>query len=363
MKKQFIPIFFLMTWLWGLTACRPVPISPTLTPAPTPDATRQLLAEELSPPGYSGLAAWGGMVYFGYGNAFYWLDVHDPAHPTLQGNLPLPNRLSRISLQDGEAHLILSTPDGFDSPVLADGWQRVDLTTPARPQLTTFFDSPISLYQVVLYRDTAYLMGHNELLVVDVSDAAAPRTLASYSDFAGSLRAIVLMEPYLLVSAANCFRSCSSTLYVLDLTNPQQPQTIGSYSHYYGAYPTLLVHAPYVTMVGSTILNIELTNPEHPYPIGELNTRDYYFEAAMVDGWLFTAPLQGVTMFDMRWPEHPFLRHQLDETLSVSAVAVDGDLLAVLDREEGVILYSVADIFAPQELARFQLPEGLTSIR
>lgn len=132
MKKRYIPIFFLMIWLWGLTACRPVPISPTLTPAPTPDATRQLLAEELSPPGYSGLAAWGGMVYFGYGNAFYWLDVHDPAHPTLQGNLPLPNRLSRISLQDGEAHLILSTPDGFDSPVLADGWQRVDLTTPAR---------------------------------------------------------------------------------------------------------------------------------------------------------------------------------------------------------------------------------------
>lgn len=363
MKKQFIPIFFLMTWLWGLTACRPVPVSPTLTPIPTPDATRQLLAEELNPPGYSGLAVWGGMVYFGYGNAFYWLDVHDPAHPTLQGNLPLPNRLSRISLQDGEAHLILSTPDGFDSPVLADGWQRVDLTTPARPQLTTFFDSPISLYQVVLYRDTAYLMGHNELLVVDVSDAARPRTLASYSDFAGSIRAIALMDPYLLVSAANCFRSCSSTLYVMDLSNPQQPQTIGSYSPYYGAYPTLLVHAPYVTMVGNTVLNIDLTNPKHPYPIGELNTRDYYFNAAMMDGWLFAIPLQGITMFDMRWPEHPFLRNQIDQTLAVGAVAVDGDLLAVLDREEGVILYSVADIFAPQELARFQLPEGLTSIR
>lgn len=358
MRKQYTFCLVLLIGLLGLTACRQPLAVPALTPAPTPDATLEAIAEELNPPLYSGLATWGGLVYFGYGRNLYWLDVADPANPILAGNLTLPNRLNRMTLYGDEAHLILNTPDYFNSSHVADGWQRVDLATPARPQLSPFYDAFTNLYRVLLYRDTAYLAtADNGLLILDVTDAAAPRTLAPFTDLNGPISAMALFDHYLLVISAICFRSCTSTLNILDVATPQKPQLVSRFTHY-GGFPVLLVHAPYVTMAGTDIVVLDLTKVERPKPVGELAVHEYIFDAVLVDEWLYAATGKGLMTFDLRWPDQPWLRNQVNDSLYMSQIAVDGELLAVLASQDGILLYSLADRLEPVELAHFQLVAG-----
>lgn len=358
MRKQFFLYLLFVVWLFGLIACRQNSILPTLTPAPTSNATMEAIDEGQNPPLYSGLAAWGGMVYFGYGRELYWLDVAEPGNPIVAGSLTLPNRLSRLSLQGDEAHLVLNTPDFFNSPGVADGWQRVNLADPTRPQLTTFYDAYTNLYRVLLYRDTAYLAtADSGLLILDVSDAAAPRTLTPFTDLDGAISALAILDHYLLVISANCFRSCTSTLNVLDVSTPQQPQIIGQLVQY-GHFPTLFVQAPYVILVGTDIITVDLTKPETPKPTGEQRVPEYIFDAVMPDNRLYAATGQGLITFDLTNLAEPQQLSQLNPSLNMTYIAVDGELLAVSSPQDGILLYSLADAAAPREVAHFQLAAG-----
>lgn len=356
MRKQHPFYLFGLVWLIALIACRQDAAAPTLTPVPTSDATKEAIDEAQNPPFYNGLAIWGGFVYFGYGRNLYWLDVAEPTNPVIAGSLALPNRLHQIRLQGDEAHLVLNTPDFFNSPSVADGWQRVNLADPARPQLTTFYDAFTNLYDVLLYQDTAYLStADSGLLVLDVSDAAAPHFVAAFTDLTGPISALAIFDHYLLVVSANCFRSCTSTLNILDVSTPQQPQIISQWEQY-GHFPTVIVNAPHIILAGTAIITIDLTKPETPKPIGELPVPEYSFDAVLQENWLYAATEKGLITFDLTHLGEPQRLQQTQESLSMTQVALDDDLLVVSSGPAGIWLYSLADAAAPQQLAHFQLP-------
>lgn len=358
MKLPINHLLSLFLFLWLSVACQNRPVDlPTLTPVPTPNPTTQAIRESQNPPYYSGLAAWGGQVYFGYGRELFWLDVHNPAQPILQDSLTIPNPITAIHLEGDQAHLIVAVPD-FNAPVLADGWQQVDLSNPSRPRLTTFFDAPFMLYQILIYRDTAYLTrGTPELPMLDLTDAAAPRTLAPLTGFDGNVLGLALYDHYLLVESASCFRTCNSILTIFDASQPQQLQPISQFTHY-GSFRTLLVHPPFVTLAGTSILTLDLTKPETPQPVGELAVPEYIFDAVLADNWLYAATGTGLLTVDLSQPDQPQKVDQQLPNLLLTHIALDNHLLAVLSLQDGVLLFTRDNTAAPQEVARFQLDIG-----
>jgi len=357
MKSPIKHLLSLFLLLWLSVACQNKPVNlPTLTPVPTPNPTVQAIRESQNPTYYGGIAAWGGQVYFGYGRELFWLDVHNPAQPILQDSLTIPNPITSIHLKGDQAHLVIAVPD-FNAPTLADGWQQVDLSDPSRPQLTSFFDAPFTLYQVLTYRDTAYLApGTSELFRLDLTDAAAPRTLAPLTGFEGNVLALALYDHYLLVESASCLRTCNSTLTIFDASQPQQLQQISQFSHH-GSFRTLLVHPPFVTLAGTAILTLDLTQPEMPKPVGELIVWEYVFDAVLdkTNTWLYAATGSGLLTFDLSQPDQPQKVDQRLPNLSLSHITLDGNLLATLSPQGGVLLYTLDNAAAPQEVAHFQL--------
>jgi hypothetical protein len=357
MKSPINSLLALFLFLWLCVACQNRPVDlPTLTPVSTPNPTLQAIREGQNPPYYGGIAAWGEQVYFGHGQKLFWLDVQNPAQPILQDSLTIPNPITAIHLEGDQAHLFITAPD-FNAPALADGWQQVDLSDPARPQLTTFFDAPFTLYQALTYRNTAYLApGTSELFRLDLTDAAAPRTLAPLTGFDGSVLALAIYDHYLLVESASCFRTCNGTLTIFDASQPQQLQQISQFSHY-GSFRTLLVHPPFVTLAGTAILTLDLTNPETPKPVGELAVWEYVFDAVLdkTNTWLYAATGGGLITFDLSQLTQPQKVDQQLPNLLLTHIALDGHLLAALSPEDGVLLYTLDTAAAPHEVARFQL--------
>ncbi|MEI2612694.1 MAG: hypothetical protein V9G20_28975 [Candidatus Promineifilaceae bacterium] len=354
MKFAFPSLFTCILVVGLAAACQNQPDPLPLTPVPSPNLTIQASEEALYPPYYNGLLVWGGFVYFGYGQELYWLEVSDPTQPVLRGHLTLPNRLTHITLNGDQAQLILTTPSGSSSATLADGWQQLDLSEPPRPHLTTFYDSPLNLRHILIYRDTAFLATSETALIrLDLSNAAAPRTLSPIGNFEGSLWALGLYDHYLLVESAWCLRSCSSTLNVLDAAAPQQP--LSQYAHY-GAFPTLLVDPPHVILAGSTIHTLDLTRPEQPTLVAELEVPAFITSAVKQGDWLYAATGSGLITFNLSQMEQPQQVNQQLETLYLNQISYDGDLLAVIAPQSGLYLFSLTDPAAPRPLAYFQLP-------
>lgn len=347
----------LLAFIILLSACRDqtAPLA-TLTPAPTPNLTIQ--AEEEQVYGfndyYGGVAIWGDHVYFGYGKNLYWLDISDPEHPELSGREPLSNYLTHISLQNGTAHLILNTPSGMGTEVLANGWQQMDISDPARPRLTTFYDAPFNLQRLLLYRDRAFLAAWTpELYQLEISDAAAPRTYPSLTGFEGNVLALAQYEHYLLVAAASCLRTCDSTLTILDAQNPDQLQVVSEFSHY-GQFRNLLVHDHWVTIAGTEIITLDISDPAQPRQINNYPPPTFLAETVQKGSYLY-ATGSGLSVYDLKQLDQPQYLGQYMPDLYTSALALDGELLALSAPQDGIFIFSVADPAAPRELVQFQL--------
>lgn len=353
--------FPLLTLSLGLAACRNQATTlPTLTPVPTPDATLQADQEQAYLSGYengayySGIAAWGNQVYFGYGKNLYWLDVSDPENPILSGREPLPNPLSSISLQQGVAHLILNTPSGFNSEILANGWQQMDISNPPRPRLTTFYDAPFNLQTILIYRDRAFLGAWEpELHQLEISDAAAPRTYPSLTDLPGNIFALGQYDHYLLVETASCFRTCNSNLLIIDAQDPDQLRIVAEFPHY-GAFFNLLVHKQSVTLAGTVLLTLDLSDPTRPQLMNEFAPPTYINDAVLNNNILYTSG-QGLAVYDLTRLDQPQLLVHSHIPINTQQIALDGDLLALSAPQDGIFLFSIADPTAPQELTHFKL--------
>lgn len=352
---RYSPLLLAITIL--LTACQNKrPALATLTPAPTPNLTIQ--AEEEQVYGYTayygGVAIWGDQVYFGYGKNLYWLDISDPEHPKLSGHEPLPNQLSHISLQNGTAHLILNTPSGMGADILANGWQQMDISDPAQPYLTTFYDAPFNLQRLLLYRDRAFLAAWTpELYQLDVSDAAAPRTYPSLPGFKGSVLALAQYEHYLLVAAASCLRTCDSTLTILDAQNPNQLQVVSEFSHY-GQFRNLWVHDHWVTIAGTEIITLDISHPAQPRQISSYSPPTFLAETILNGNYLY-ATSSGLSIYDLSQPDQPRYVEQYLPNIYTGQIALDGNLLALAAPQDGIFLFSLANPAAPRELVQFQL--------
>lgn len=344
-----------------LAACQDKkPSLATLTPAPTPNLTVQAEQEQFylssyeNGAFYGGVAVWGDQVYFGYGKNLYWLDVSDPEHPTLSGREPVANQLTHISLQKGAAHLILTTPGGSDSAILANGWQQMDISDPARPRLTTFYDPPFNLQHIHIYRDRAFLAAWEpELHQLEISDAAAPRTYPSLSGFNGNIFALGQYEHYLLVETASCFRSCNSNLLIIDAQNPDQLQIVSEFAHY-GAFYTLLVHEQWVTLAGTALLTLDISDPTQPQLVSEFSGPGFISAALRHDNLLYTSG-NGLTVYDLSELNQPQVIGQYIPLTDTQQLALDGDLLVLAAPQDGIFLFSIADPTAPRELTQFQL--------
>ncbi|MCL4870993.1 MAG: hypothetical protein KJ063_18695 [Anaerolineae bacterium] len=341
-----------------LTGCRDsAERLPTLTPAPTPLADLQTELEQLYPPYYNGLALWGGYLYFGYGNELIWLDVRDPAQPILAGQLTLTNRISRLKLQDGQLHALLSPPDGYSSAFLADGWQQLDLTDPSRPQPTTFFDAPIPLHDVLIHRGIAYLGANTEIIRLDMTDPTAPRTLSPITGFYGNLSNLALYEPYLLASEMSCFRSCTTHLYLVDPRLSPDEQIISHFTQY-GGFRTLIMHPPFLTHVGNGIFTLELTDPANPQIVQRWEYQGFFFSGLRQDNRLYLLE-QGLKIVDLEAGEEPQVVAHLLSEVYLTQVAVDGSLVAMLGAQDGVYLFTLeGDAATPQLIAHYQWSAG-----
>jgi len=161
------------------------------------------------------------------------------------------------------------------------------------------------------------------LRIIDVSNAAAPREVATYvPDRERPAQADAAFRYYpdppsawaLTVSGTTAFVSFDDGIHVLDLADPTRPRRIGRYDHTERAMQT-----------------------------------------ALRDGFLFAAFDDGLRILDVSDPAAPKLVGTLDTPSYARAVALDDRRLYLGDLTGGVLVVDVADPTAPQLLSRIAL--------
>jgi hypothetical protein len=136
------------------------------------------------------LAVRGNLVYSGMGPRLVVLDISDPSHISILGQSDIiPGMIGEIALM-GNYVYIASGPHGDNE-------------------------------------------GNNQKLhIVDVTDPAQPRYVASYAPEGKSVSSVFVSEDYLFITAMDMDggrRSPDGDFYILDPSNPEQPKELGHY--------------------------------------------------------------------------------------------------------------------------------------
>lgn len=331
-----------------------------------------------------------GRAYVGNGAALQVLDVTDPSNPAVIGEVVLPDAPKAIV----EVGTLLYVADGLG------GLRIVDVSEPHAPVEIGGVKTPGTGWDVAVSGSHAYVTGFG-FGVVDVSDPAAPRLVASSPTFAFRLdvaggfaylaaldtfRVVDISDPGAPVEVASLpmgnaldvvvsgglayVADASASLIgvrVVDVSDPTAPVEVGSGS-IAGGQPTgvtLVDGYLYATSGGlaESLRVLSLASPTTPVELGtvvlESIAEPYSFSAGGGLGGL--ADATRLRLVDVSQPTPPFQAGLLDTGEPANDVAVVGERAFVADCS-GVRVVDVSDLSAPTQLGAVEVPPCAVAI-
>jgi hypothetical protein len=234
------------------------------------------------------------------------VDVHDPLHPTLVGKYTPVDpggwsvTVTQVQVVGTRAYVgIHGAEDAFN--MLQHGWNGLlilDISNPAAPRLLSRYDthSPVNDLRVVDAR--AYLaIGHPQgyfdggMLVLNITNAALPTLIGSYEvpDHANAIQIVgniaYLVEGY-------------KGIDIIDISTPATPRRVGQYPHPLFNVPILAlqVDGPIAYLMSSDIEILNVSDPSRPTLHSTYPTPGYVFDMQIVDDRIYVAEGAGLSI-------------------------------------------------------------------
>jgi hypothetical protein len=142
------------------------------------------------------------------------VDVSDPTHPVLIGQIPTPGSVHRVSVDGTHAYLV-----GCSYRLFV-----VDVTDPTQPQLAGSSAYFQGAYEgIVVQQELVYTSGSGPMRIFDVHVPSEPRLIGT-ADFASG-RGLAYVWPFAYVSSGNEYSDTGSVV-VLNVAQPASPSII-----------------------------------------------------------------------------------------------------------------------------------------
>lgn len=303
------------------------------------------------------------------------LDVRNPAAPAVLAEYDTGGSASSVTLRGST----LFVP-------AADGVHILDISTPSAPTLLAVQPMPGSpgAGPVTLVDQLAYVSnGSHGIFVMDIADPANPVGLGTFdtrggggtigvsgttavvSDYQQGLYFVDISRPGSSVIAsleilANAYAMTrvGDLLYiaglqgmqVVDIANPLVPEAIGHFRTNGSAADVGVAGTfAYLAAGRSGLLVLDINNPAQPELVGEYTQLN---DAGGIDivGNVAVVTTNPLTLLDISEPSAPSLLSTFETPGDIQDVAIDGDLVYIADRAEGLRIVDISDPRAPREI-------------
>lgn len=188
----------------------------------------------------------------------------DDAPPTSIGHL------------GGQAHTVSIVNHfafvGFDSEFAV-----IDVSRPEQPTRIAYLLLPGAIEKIVTEDSFAYVgwtdvrqnggcQDRSRLQVIDISDAAAPRTLGAYES-TGRINDVAVQNGYAYVTYESCADPAIAGMQIVDISDPNHPVGLGTYSHW-ARRVAVDGHYAYIAAGNSGLRIVDISSPTQPVEVG-----------------------------------------------------------------------------------------------
>ncbi len=332
------------------------------------------------------IAVSGSMVYVAaYGAGLQIVDVSNPAAPVRRGSYPVQGLARAVAISGNTVFL------GDD----LYGFKILDISNPDAPALKKALNPGGDVYDVVINGTLAYVANTWNLLIYDISNAAAPVLRGSIDTPKGQAQALALAGNLACVNDRY-------TMEIEDISNPSSPVNVGSYTpadkisdidaagHLAYLWETDRVEivdfsnpanvtllgtfssdgtAGGLALSGSTLYlcdgykfrTIDVSNPATPGLLGQYVTTSFVKHIAVAEPYAYTlgGTSDGCYIIDFSNPSLPLLRSSV--AVNAAAIAVSNSIL-YLGVGSGIWTYDVSNPDLPVKTDSLSFERGVNSI-
>jgi hypothetical protein len=334
----------------------------------------------------------GNTLYMNYGDPecpLAVIDITNPLSPQTLGIYYPPEDIRNFAV-DGELVYVADYNHGL---------RIVDVTDPATPVETAYYNRFGRNLDVRVVGSLAYVRETLDLRILDVSDPQSPLELGHYEPVAG------FNDFEIAGSTVFMVESVFQYLVAVDVSDPSNPEVIGTFNSNNDTQYRLVIHDHYAYIVenqGVRIVDIadpsnmtdagfysrnignamietdgqylyvedgneggivvlDLANPTALLPVGSLETGGYSTDLTAANGALFASTGNRVLIFDsnnLQATEPLAILNDFDQYNSyVNGVHVTGNRLYLSLPEYGIVVYDIQDLSHPQFVGCFNTPD------
>ena len=226
----------------------------------------------------------------------------------------------------------------------ANGLVIIDISNPAAPALAGSYNAAgDAILNVVVSGSYAYVTDKgNGFVIIDISNPAAPVLAGSY-DTAGDARGVAVSGSYAYVA------DYTNGLVIIDISNPAAPALAGS-SHSVGNAHDVTVSGSYAYVADYTngLVIIDISNPTAPVLAGRYDAAEYALDVAVSGSYAYVANrYDGLFIVDISNPAAPATTGGIDVMDDVLDVTVSGSYAYVSDKKKGLVIIDISNPTAP----------------
>jgi hypothetical protein len=257
----------------------------------------------------------GDKIYLADGIGVQVVDISTPASPVLTDFWNTPGSSSGIA-SDGNFGFVASGSLGF---------QTVDLASPN--SLSVHGTAPGSGYTGLSVRgDTVYVTNSTGLQLLDISNPSIPTPISGGSLVVTGAGSVFLSGSYAFISQG------SSGISIVDISNSSSPSLVGSAPALSGSLGRLTVKGDYAYIAGSTGLQVyDVSDPTSPFGMGFFDTdgggmKDVLIrgDTAYVAQGAYFQP-NSLTVLNISNPQIPVLKGKSSFGMTLSSLSIYGD--------------------------------------
>ena len=281
----------------------------------------------------------GDYAFVGEGQRLMVLDISDLTNPMIAGATPpFLGFVESVTVNSTMAFVAAGN----------SGVHFIDVSNPINPTVLGSYDTPGYAEGIVAKEQYAYVAdGPYGLRVLDVSDPAHPTGIGSAYAMAFVFDVFAESQYVYLAAAGGGF-------LVADISNPAHPIETGSYDTLGYAYGVALVeNKAYIADGWKGLRIVDVSNSEDPHKIGFYDTSGWALDVAMIADTAYVADGFALRVIDVLSPSKLAELGSYEAKGPVEKVFVDGSIVYITDRENGLRIVDVSNKSSPTEIGSY----------